>query len=136
VVAVRLQLDRCSVVFPVERMADVERAAFELEVILHQHPFQEDCDIGRSFQLAILVERWGGPYHVVSLPFPGPAIRVHQRNVYTPGLAVDVPFIIVTANTWSGTAHACRSVIMIPLRGALGSFSGYSRKLPDLGLHA
>ena len=107
-VAVRLQLDRCIVVFPVERMADVERAAFELEVILHQHPFQEDCDIGRSFQLAILVERWGGPYHVVSLPFLEPAIRVHQRNallVDTPSLAVDVRFVIVTANTWSGTAH-------------------------------
>ena len=103
-----LQLDRCGVVFLIERMAEVKRLTFQLEVILHQHPVEEDCDIGRSFQLAILVERWGGPYHVVSLPFLGPAIRVHQRNallVDTPSLAVDVRFVIVTANTWSGTAH-------------------------------
>src|SRR4029450_10735400 len=36
-IAVRLQLDRRGVVLLVRRLPDVERLAFELEVILHQH---------------------------------------------------------------------------------------------------
>jgi hypothetical protein len=95
---VRLQLDRCAVVFLVERMAGVERLTFQLEVILHQHPVEEDRRISRSLHRTIIVERWGGPHHVVSLPISGLATRVHQRNallVDTPSLAVDVRFVVV-----------------------------------------
>src|SRR5438067_48764 len=79
-VAVRLQLKRGSVVLFVERLADVQRLAFQLEMILHQDAVEQNRDMGRSLQRTVGVEGGRRPHHVIGLPLPGLTTRIRQRN--------------------------------------------------------
>src|SRR5271163_3565891 len=77
-VAMRLEFDRSSRVGLVERLADVQRLALQLEVILHQDAVEKHRGIGRSLQRAVAIERRRRPHHVVCLPLSRLAGRIGQ----------------------------------------------------------
>src|SRR3984957_1594696 len=65
-------------------------------MILAQHALVEDGEIRRRFERSVGTEHWGCPYHVVALPLPWFAGRIHQRwilFVYAGRLAVHIRFV-------------------------------------------
>jgi hypothetical protein len=97
-VGVRLQLDRRGIEFAVERLADVQRLALQLEVILHKHAVEEDRHIRRSLQISIRVEDGRHPNGVVALPLAGLAGGVDERNallVFASRLSVGIGSVVI-----------------------------------------
>jgi hypothetical protein len=80
----RLQLDRRAVVLLVNRFADVQRLALQLEMILDQHAIEQDRDIGR------LSLRYAIQKHQLAAALDIPALHLGSHVVRrTPGKGKD-----------------------------------------------
>src|SRR4051812_32949655 len=76
-IAMRLQLDRRGAVLVVRRRADVERLAFERDVILHENAVVKGGDERWRRDRSVSAECRRCPYDVVRLPFAWLPHRVH-----------------------------------------------------------
>ncbi len=93
-----LQLDWRSIELLVERLADVTRLSLQFEVILNEHPIEEDGDKSMSLHRAVVVESRSGPDNVIGLPFAGLPVGVHQWNallVNAASLTIHVSLVVV-----------------------------------------
>ena len=82
----------------IKRFADVAGAAFELEVVLHQHAVVEDGDTGWGSEAAVSMEYGSRQDDIVALPFAWFAASIGQWDrlfVDTADLAIDVRFVII-----------------------------------------
>jgi len=82
----------------IKRFADVAGAAFELEVVLHQHAVVEDGDTGWGSEAAVSMEYGSRPDDIVALPFAWFAAGVGQRDrlfVDAAGLSIDIGLIVI-----------------------------------------